>query len=324
MIIVQPTSAQSLIQDALEMLGVYAPGEEIESADAARAFSVLNSMVDELSAKSIYINQALAQVINLIANQATYTIGPVGASVTAPRPGMIQMGPAQASLSSPGRGENYVVNDTGTVVGGTGDATYRVTSVAPGGAVSGYVLTSPGTTYTTNAAAATATSAPQPGVGTGFLLSITASSGPITGSAFVGAVIGQPIDIISSIEYAAQAAYAAAASYPNSLNYKATFPLGTLAVIPAPSAVYNLFFQSWLRLVQFPDLFTQFSLAVGVYDGLRDNLAIALKTYWSDSQLDPIIPVRAGQALDFMRYQGIGSRAMMNRFMLTSNPQKKQ
>lgn len=324
MIPVQPTSANGLIEDALEMLGIYPPGEPLDSADSDRGFRLLNEMVDELSAKSIYINQAIPRVIGLTASKATYTMGPVGADVIASRPGMIQMGPAEASLSSTGRGAHYAVDDTGTVSGGTGDGTYRITSVAPGGAVSGFVLTSPGTTYTSNATAATATGGGQPGDGTGFELNITASSGPITASTFVGTVIDQPIDIISGIEYSSQVAYAPPAGFPASLNYKATFPLGTLSVVPAPSAVYNLFFQSWLRLIQFADLYTTYSLAVGVYDGLRDNLAIALKPYWSDSNLDPVIPVRAGQSLDFMRYQGILSRAMMNRFVSNSNPQKKQ
>lgn len=325
MIPVQPISANGLIQDALEMLGVYNPGEPLESADVARGFFVLNSMMDELSAKSIFVNQALPQALTLVANTASYTIGPVGASITAPRPSMIQMGPAQASLSSTGRGKKYALNDTGVISGGTGDATYRITGVQDGGAVSAILLTFGGTSsYTTNPTAATTTGGAQPGVGTGLVLSTTVGGGVVTAIALTGAVIGQPVDIISDIEASAQAAYAAAAGYPTSLNYKPTFPLGTLSVIPTPSAAYNLFFQSWLRLIQWPSLFTEYTMATGVIEGLRGNLAIACKTYWSDSQLDPIIPVRAGQALDFMRYQGIGSRAMMKRFVNNSNPAIKQ
>jgi hypothetical protein len=71
-------------------------------------------------------------------------------------------------------GTGYVANDTGTIQGGSGDATYTVLTVGALGAVLTYQITNPGTLYTPLNGATTATGGAQPGVGVGFTVNITA------------------------------------------------------------------------------------------------------------------------------------------------------
>lgn len=142
-------------------------------------------------------------------------------------PGIDGPGPIVSSTLAAG-GQNYVVNDTGTVTGGVDDATYIVTSInrasngtgyAPNdtgtvntgdgnatyivntvdglGGVTGAHITAPGTNYLTAKDVATSVGGGQPGVGTGFTIDITVSSppGPITGFTLapIGVVTGYTI-----------------------------------------------------------------------------------------------------------------------------------
>lgn len=317
-----PTTARDLIQDAMEMLGVFSPGEENSAADADRMFFVLNALLDELAAENIFVNGMIALTVPLVVAKVKYTIGTSGADIIAPRPQTVAYGQNSAEVSSADRGTNYAVNDTGIVNVSSANATYIITAVAAGGAVAGYSLTNNGTTYTTNAAAATVTGGPQPGKGTGFQLSITASSGPITASAFVGSVIGAAVQVVSMIEFQSLSAYTSTPGQPNSLWYKPSFPLGEIDIIPAPSAILNLTFNAWFRIVNFATLDSGYTLAVGVLDALRENLAAAGKTYFRDAQIDPMILQSAAASRAFLRYQSINSRALMNRFVLPTNPAK--
>lgn len=316
------TTARDLIQDALEMLGVFSPGENLDAADAARSLLVLNALMDELAAENIFVNSVNQINLGLTIAKPTYTVGSIGADVTASRPYTIAYGEDAANVSSPGRGSGYEINDTGIISVGSSNATYIITAIVPGGAVAGYSLTNNGTAYSTNAAATTATGGPQPGEGTGFQLSITASGGAITASTFVGSVIGAPVQVVSMIEFQSLAAYTPSAGQPNTLYYRPSFPLGLLNLLPTPNAALTLSFQAWQRILNFPTLDTSFSLAVGVYDALRQNLAASVKTYFRDAQIDPMIIQAAAASRAFLRYQSINSRALMNRFVLPTNPQK--
>lgn len=317
------TTANDLINDALEMLGIKSPGEPDDAADQDRMFIILNALLDELAAEQVFVYGMTIINVALTINKGSYTIGESGTpDITAQRPPTIAMGPNAATLSSPSRGINYAVNDTGTITVGSGNATYIITAVAPGGAVSGYRLTNAGTAYATNAAATTAPGGPQPGVGTGFVLSITASGGAILASALVGTVIGAPVEVVSSIEFKAMAAYAPAAGLPDTLNYLDSYPTGTLKILPAPSSVLTLTFQAWSRITAFPTLVTAYTLAVGVFDALRQNLAVSGKTYFRDAQIDPLIVQAATVSRAFLRFQSINSRAMLDRFQLPTNPAK--
>ena len=71
-------------------------------------------------------------------------------------------------------GLGYAVNDTGTILVQSGDATYKVLTVGAGGAVLTYQITGAGTSYDVQNAAATMTGGAQPGVGVGFTVNITA------------------------------------------------------------------------------------------------------------------------------------------------------
>jgi hypothetical protein len=79
------TTALDIIQDAMEMMGEYAPGEEINAADSSRGLTVLNDMLDSWSNESLTCYAILEQSLLLIPGQFQYTIGP-GGYVNGPRP----------------------------------------------------------------------------------------------------------------------------------------------------------------------------------------------------------------------------------------------
>ncbi len=74
-----------------------------------------------------------------------------------------------ASVSIDNGGTGYLVNDTVTISGGTGDATYSVTSINSSGGVTALTQVSAGTTYTASPSTATATTG---GTGSGLTISI--------------------------------------------------------------------------------------------------------------------------------------------------------
>lgn len=317
------TTARDLIQDALEMLGIYSAGETGDAADADRMLIVLNALMDELAAENIFVNGQTPISKVLTVAKASYTVGQSGApDINVARPLTVAYGQSAAAVSSADRGLGYAVNDTGTIDSGSGNATYIITAVALGGAVAGYTLTNPGTTYVTDPSAATLTGGPQPGVGTGFRLSITAATAPITASAFVGSVIGAPVQVVSMIEYQSLLAYGPSPGQPTQLYYNSSFPNGIVNLLPTPSVALSLTFKGWSRILNFPTLDTGYDLAVGVFDALRQNLAVASKTYFRDAQIDPLIVMAAAGSRSFLRYQSINSRALMNRFILATNPAK--
>jgi hypothetical protein len=69
------TTAGSMIQDALEMIQVYAPGEPMIDPDAQRCLGVLNKMMDSWSNESLTCVSILEQAIPLQVNKQSYTIG---------------------------------------------------------------------------------------------------------------------------------------------------------------------------------------------------------------------------------------------------------
>lgn len=98
-------------------------------------------------------SEVVGQAINLSA-ASSYNFGPINA----------------IAVNTPGTG--YAVNDTGTINGGTGDATYQVISIGAGGAVTGISVLSSGTRYATATAVTTTDGGSQPGVGTGLKVNI--------------------------------------------------------------------------------------------------------------------------------------------------------
>lgn len=91
------TTAGDIITDALQMLGVYAPGETLSAADASRALVVLNDMLDSWSNESLSCYAILSQSTTLIPGVSQYTIGPGGA-VNSTRPLRLINGPGAAFI----------------------------------------------------------------------------------------------------------------------------------------------------------------------------------------------------------------------------------
>ena len=71
-------TAQDIIQDSLEKLGVYGPGETANDADFSRMLSLLDDMLDSWSNNSLACYTILQQSMQYIPNQFSYTIGPGG------------------------------------------------------------------------------------------------------------------------------------------------------------------------------------------------------------------------------------------------------
>src|SRR6185369_17384585 len=81
-------TAEKIIQDSVEQIGQYSPGETITAADANRALIVLNNMLSQWSTENLACFHFLEQSIPLANNQANYTIGP-GGDVDGVRPIML-------------------------------------------------------------------------------------------------------------------------------------------------------------------------------------------------------------------------------------------
>lgn len=79
--------AVEIIRTAIEAIGVYAPGENMTAADAARGLRLLNSMMDGWSNENQASYAFLTQSLVLVNNQTRYSIGPdISADVNSVRP----------------------------------------------------------------------------------------------------------------------------------------------------------------------------------------------------------------------------------------------
>lgn len=85
---------------------------------------------------------------------------------------------------------------------------------------------------------------------------------------------------------------------PDTMYYDPQFPLGRINIWPVPNDTsYVCFFQSYAQLTDFASLSSAFSLPPGYALAYKTNLAVALKPYFKDAELDPIIAVRADKSL---------------------------
>ena len=91
---------------------------------------------------------------------------------------IVQAALISIAINNPGTG--YAVNDTGTIDGGDGNATYLVDAVDGGGGVTAITLSFGGTAYSSVTAATTTVGGGQPGAGTGLTLD-TVSAETIAG-----------------------------------------------------------------------------------------------------------------------------------------------
>ncbi len=101
-------TALDIIQDSLQLLQVYAPGEPLSDADAERMLSVLNDMLDVWSNLTLSCFTILEQSFPLVAGQQQYTVGP-GGQINGQRPLKVLDGPGTAYVQD-FNGNNYGVS----------------------------------------------------------------------------------------------------------------------------------------------------------------------------------------------------------------------
>lgn len=90
-------TALDIITDALELLGVYGPGDSISAADSSRALSVLADMMDLWSNESLACFAWATTTFTLQVGKSQYTIGP-GGDISATRPIRISDAPGATYL----------------------------------------------------------------------------------------------------------------------------------------------------------------------------------------------------------------------------------
>lgn len=97
----QTFSATDIGTDALQKLGIYAPGEAIAASDIQRTFTVLNDMLDQWQNEYVFVFSLTGTTLTLQVTAASYTIGPIGSvtNIATGRPNKIQMGPGAASVT---------------------------------------------------------------------------------------------------------------------------------------------------------------------------------------------------------------------------------
>jgi len=83
-------TAQTLINDALELLGVIGAGETATGEDTTSALGTLNRMLDSWRNESLMVYAISNITHTLVGSDDTYTIGPSGADITATRPVKIE------------------------------------------------------------------------------------------------------------------------------------------------------------------------------------------------------------------------------------------
>lgn len=79
------------------------------------------------------------------------------------------------------------------------------------------------------------------------------------------------------------------ANFPDSLFYDPQFPLGKINLNPTPSMPYTAFIDAYLQLTDFATLEATASLPPGYNRAIKANLAVELKPYFADGQIDPAL-----------------------------------
>ena len=102
------TTALNIITDALELIGIYGPGDQLSAADANKGLSVLNDMMDSWSNESLACFANSTQSFPLVVNQSQYTVGP-GGNINGTRPLRVIDAPGSAYLLDQ-FGNNYPMN----------------------------------------------------------------------------------------------------------------------------------------------------------------------------------------------------------------------
>lgn len=89
---------------------------------------------------------------------------------------------------------------------------------------------------------------------------------------------------------------------PQVIFYDPQYPLGVINLWPVPNmGGYTVFFDSYQQLGNFASVSTTFSFPPGYKRALGLNLAISLKPYFADGQLDPIIVQQAAETKGILK-----------------------
>lgn len=83
---------------------------------------------------------------------------------------------------------------------------------------------------------------------------------------------------------------------PDHLFYDPQYPLGIINIWPTPNVGYTCSFLSYLQLVDFSNASQALSLPPGYKRAITTNLALMLKPYFLDSQLDPDVRLQARES----------------------------
>ena len=87
------TSAQDIIKEALELIGVLDPSEPLSAADLTSALRTFNFMLDSWNTEKLTIYALVRNSLTLTAGQQSHTVGPAG-DLDIPRPQSIEQGQA--------------------------------------------------------------------------------------------------------------------------------------------------------------------------------------------------------------------------------------
>lgn len=101
------------------------------------------------------------------------------------------------------------------------------------------------------------------------------------------------MDIVDQLSWNLRTTAVANSNLPDTLFYDPRYPLGIINVWPTPTTGYTCSFLSYLQLSEFTIPTSPLSLPPGYKRAIVTNLAVMLKPYFLDSQLDPDIRLEA-------------------------------
>lgn len=276
-------TAQSLIQDVLEKLKVYAPGVSIQAADSSRGLSCLNQMLDSWSNFRLTCFANLEQSFSLQNNVNAYTIGPGGtlnANVT-------------GSIAQVGGNPNGILTVT-NVASGNVSVGQSVGGAQAGTQIIGFLTGRGGVgTYSVN-------------------ISQLVVSGPLTltyprplevlpgpGRAYLVDSNNNryPVNVITQEEWNMIGLLTQTSQLPDTLFYDPQYPLGVLNVFPTPLMSYTMYFDSRLALANLSSLSQAFSLPPGYILAIKNNLCLEMWPYYKQGDPSQTMKDEAGTSL---------------------------
>lgn len=106
-----------------------------------------------------------------------------------------------------------------------------------------------------------------------------------------------PIDVVPQDQWNLISSLMADSNVPDTLFYDPQFPLGILNFYPTPNIGWVAYWDSYLQLSEFSNLFSSVNLPPGYNLALKKNLAVFLKPYFQTTQLDPLVIKQAAESL---------------------------